>query len=88
MSPLQRCYPGGTQKRQHKVMPRKVEIPTNGKLLTAEQSLRLAIMDSVDRDKVIAGIAMHLRRAANPYCHKTFYGSTPRHWYSAQVRSG
>ncbi len=33
-----------------------------GKLLSAEQSVRLAICDSVDRGKLIAEIVAHLQR--------------------------
>lgn len=57
-----------------------------GKLLTAEQSLRLAIADNVSRERLIEAIVGHLRAAVRARNGKEFYGSTPREWYRAQVR--
>lgn len=57
-----------------------------GMYLTPEQSLRLAVVDSLDRDKLIAGIVGHLRKAAKPVGRDSFYRCTPRDWYSARVR--
>ncbi len=37
---------------------------TRGKLLSAEQSVRLAIVDSVERDKLIEHIVRQMRAAA------------------------
>lgn len=57
-----------------------------GVYLTPEQSVRLAIVDSVDRDKLIAGIVSHLQRAAQPRNTKVWLAGTPKDWYSAEVR--
>jgi hypothetical protein len=56
-----------------------------GVYLTPEQSLRLALVDSLDRDALIAGIAAHLRRAARPVGRDSFYRRTPRDWYSTSL---
>ena len=52
-----------------------------GKLLTAEQSVRLALMDTVDRDQLIAAIVARLRKAVLAGNGK----GTPREWYRADV---
>jgi hypothetical protein len=60
-------------------------MPKGGAWLTAEQSLRLAVCDSVDRDKLIAGIVAHLRKHAQPRNDKAFAGGQPRAWYASRV---
>lgn len=57
----------------------------NGKLLTAEQSARLAILQSVDKDRAVELIAAHLRDAAQA-SNWNRHGNTPRHWYSRNAR--
>lgn len=58
-------------------------IPGNGKLLTAEQSVRLAMLDCLERDQQIAMIVAGLRQSAltyrsNPggWCPRQFYSQT------------
>lgn len=48
-----------------RVTRRQLPLPVhNGKLLTAEQSVRLALMDSADKEKLIAAIVAGLRDSA------------------------
>ena len=54
-----------------------------GKLLTHEQSTRLALMDKLDRDHAIALIVAHLRKDA--CTHSASWGGTPRQAYAAPV---
>lgn len=56
-------------------------LPIKGKLLTSEQSYRLAMMDSVPREDLIAAIAAHLRRAERSACYFKL-AVTPQQWYS------
>lgn len=58
-------------------------IPKDGKLLTAEQSVRLAICANADREKLIAGIVAHLRKHARSNHNKFFAAGRPRDWYAA-----
>lgn len=51
---------GGTAERSGSYR-RNTSMPRGGKLLSGEQSLRLAIMDNVDRDTLIAHIVDGLR---------------------------
>jgi hypothetical protein len=60
-------------------------IPKGAFGLTAEQSVRLAICQSVERDKLIAGIVAHLRKHAQPRNDKAFAGGQPRAWYASRV---
>lgn len=57
-----------------------------GVYLTPEQSVRLALCDSMEREKLIAGIRAHLQKVAQPRNSKVWHGGTPRDWYSAQIR--
>lgn len=54
-----------------------------GKLLTAEQSVRLALIDSVEREKIIELIVRHLR--ADARTHSASWGGTPRQAYAAPI---
>lgn len=58
-----------------------------GVFLSPEQSVRLALCDSMERERLIAGIAAHLRKAAQPGNTKVWQGGTPREWYRAAVRT-
>lgn len=55
----------------------------HGKLLTAEQSVRLALIDSVEREKVIELIVRQLRQDART--HSASWGGTPRRAYAAPI---
>lgn len=52
---------GGESSERSSGDRRNASMPHGGKLLSGEQSLRLAIMDSVDRDTLIAHIVERLR---------------------------
>jgi hypothetical protein len=53
--------------------------------LTAEQSVRLALMDNVDRQRLIEFIAAHPRRDAR--IHSASWGGTPRQAYAAPIET-
>lgn len=50
-----------------------------GQLLTPEQSQRLAILDSVDREALVAAIASRLRLAHQELSQGTTGGDSPDH---------
>jgi hypothetical protein len=51
--------------------------------LTAEQSVRLALVDNVDRQRLIEMIAAHLRRDART--HAASWGGSPQRAYAASL---
>lgn len=69
-------------------------LPKGGKILTAEQSVRLALLDSVSREKAIGFIVQHIRYRPSPLTSARKAGSTrgrgyemgtPRAWYARPV---
>lgn len=65
----------------------KTTAPLAGKLLSAEQSIRLTLMDNCDRDQAIALIVTHLRRANTTRMGVGKFPprTTPQEWYAMPV---
>lgn len=61
----------------------RTTLPLGGKLLTAEQSVRLAILDSISRERAIDMIVRHIRNHSR--YHPRQGRDTPRDWYSAPI---
>ena len=63
-------------------------LPRGGKLLTAEQSVRLALLDSVSREKAIEFIARHIQYRPSPLTRRkstrgrNYEATTPQEWYA------
>lgn len=55
---------------------------TTGKLLTAEQSVRLAMMDNAEREELIAAIVAALRYTAKGNRRKNGWRWSPHIFYS------
>lgn len=56
-----------------------------GVFLSPEESLRLAMVDNTERERMIEAIVAHLRAAVRARNGKEFYGSTPREWYQTSL---